>query len=749
MTDQGDGPLAGGVSVPGYDIERELGRGGFAVVYKSQQPKLRRTVALKILTNVDPADADAKRRFEAECQAIGSLSWHPHVVTVYDAGATDDGLPFLAMEHLPSGSLQAKLGDHGPAPLEEVLRVAVQMCDALGAAHKAGILHRDIKPANVLTSRIGDYKLADFGIARFGDSQRTATGVITGTVAYTAPEVLRGDRASSASDLYALGAMLCAVATGQTPFVRDVDESVVAIMYRVNTEDPPPLTDVGVPEDVALFIHTLMAKDPATRPASALEAAQWAQHLQEARGTTSVPLHTDPDLLPALPPAALAAGAVPGGRARPRRPLRPRPGTPAPPPAPTGTPAGFPSPTPPPPSGYAPAAPASYPGAAAPAAYGTPAPYGSTPAGTPAGYPSPTAPPPSNPSGAYPASQPYYAPAQAAGSGGGKVVAIVAVVAVVVVVLIILLAYVVGGRLSARRRNGRARQGPDRPGSGRGPDLSRAPGRRAGAVHGSRCGGASATPGRPRPSRTSGCSGSRSAASVPSTATSGWVGPAPSPWTSPCRGATTVPAAGVTMVGVAPTHRRRGVLTELMRRQLDDVAAGPEPVAVLTASEALIYGRFGYGVATRGVRFCLEPARSAFRPDGPGAPGRLRQVTVDQARDLLPAAYERIRVRRPGAVARSHAWWETHVFLDRPSRREGGGGLMVLVHEDPAGVVDGFATYRAVEAWWPDRLPGQHAAGGGHGGRRRRGAPRALAHDPRPRPLRGRRDPPRPARRPR
>lgn len=171
-------------------------------------------------------------------------------------------------------------------------------------------------------------------------------------------------------------------------------------------------------------------------------------------------------------------------------------------------------------------------------------------------------------------------------------------------------------------------------------------------------------------------------------------------------GGSTVPAAGVTMVGVAPTHRRRGVLTELMRRQLDDVAAGPEPVAVLTASEALIYGRFGYGVATRGVRFCLEPSRGAFRLDGPSASGRLRQVTVEQARGLLPAAYERIRVRRPGAVARSQAWWETHVFLDRPSHREGGGGVMVVVHEDPAGTVDGFATYRAIQAWWPDRLPG-------------------------------------------
>lgn len=446
MSDAGGGgkPLA---NIPGYELERELGRGGFAVVYRANQPKLRRTVALKVLTNVDPTDDDAKRRFESECQAIGSLSWHPHVVTVYDAGATEEGLPFLAMENLPSGSLQAKLADHGPAPWEEILRVTVQMCDALGAAHQAGILHRDIKPANVLTSRIGDYKLADFGIARFGDSQRTATGVITGTVAYTAPEVLRGSRASTASDIYALGAMLCAVATGRTPFVKDADESVVAIMYRVNTEDPPGLAEHGVPDDVALLIHTLMDKDPEKRPESALEVAQWAQHIQEGHGLTSAPLHTDPDLEPGLPEAAIAAGAAS---------LTPSPEGSAPAPADEAPPA--------PSAGAAPTAtpaPQSYPGTPAPVSY-TPAPqpvWGGTPAPQ-TGYPTGA----EQPSGvSYPAATGYtastgyttgydaygnatgaYAPSTGAdygyddeGPNGARIVAIVAVVALVIVALII------------------------------------------------------------------------------------------------------------------------------------------------------------------------------------------------------------------------------------------------------------------------------------------------------------------------
>ena len=432
-----DGPSLskGGVAIPGYEVERELGRGGFAVVYRANQPKLRRTVALKVLTNVDPSDEDAKRRFEAECQAIGSLSWHPHVVTVYDAGQTEEGLPFLAMENLPSGSLQAKLADHGPAPWEEVLRVTVQMCDALGAAHQAGILHRDIKPANVLTSRIGDYKLADFGIARFGDTQRTATGVITGTVAYTAPEVLRGARASAASDIYALGAMLCAVTTGKTPFVKEADESVVAIMYRVNTEDPPPFDDYDVPDDLGLLIHTLMDKDPEKRPESALEVAQWAQHIQERHGIASAPLHTDPDMEPGLPAAAIAAGAAALGAGAAASPAPPTIGTPPPQPA-YGTPAGYPAPTPPPDQQWG---------------QGTPAPqpaYGQQ-SGTYAGYDQSTGYDPSPSTGAYgPQSGAYPGYGQAAANesgGGGKVVAIVAVIALVVVAIIIAVAAVAGG----------------------------------------------------------------------------------------------------------------------------------------------------------------------------------------------------------------------------------------------------------------------------------------------------------------
>ncbi|MBI2709277.1 MAG: serine/threonine protein kinase [Actinobacteria bacterium] len=280
--------------VRGYEIVAEVGRGGFSVVYLAHQPHLHRTVALKVLTQVDSGDTEALRRFEGECRAIGSLSWHPNVVTVYDAGTTDDGLPYLAMEHLPAGSLQAKLADHGPAPWPEVVKVGIQIADALAAAHQAGVLHRDVKPANVLTSRFGDYELADFGIARFTDVSRTASGIITGTVSYTAPEVLQGQPASQASDLYSLGALLHALVTGRAPFTTVDEESVMAVLYRATSEPPESLDGRGLPADLTGLIVELMAKEPAQRPDSAIDAGRRLQAVAADAGLAVHPLRSAP-----------------------------------------------------------------------------------------------------------------------------------------------------------------------------------------------------------------------------------------------------------------------------------------------------------------------------------------------------------------------------------------------------------------------------------------------------------------------
>lgn len=162
-------------------------------------------------------------------------------------------------------------------------------------------------------------------------------------------------------------------------------------------------------------------------------------------------------------------------------------------------------------------------------------------------------------------------------------------------------------------------------------------------------------------------------------------------------GGTTAPAAGVTMVGVATTHRRQGVLTALMDRQLDDVVARGECLAVLTASETSIYGRFGYGWSADMAAVELATARSAFRTP-PAAPGRLRIVATKDAAAPMAGAYERCRRLRPGTLTRSDKYW--NMVVGDPDRRRGGASaLFVVVHDDAVGQPDGYATYRIKEKW--------------------------------------------------
>lgn len=167
-------------------------------------------------------------------------------------------------------------------------------------------------------------------------------------------------------------------------------------------------------------------------------------------------------------------------------------------------------------------------------------------------------------------------------------------------------------------------------------------------------------------------------------------------------GGTTAPAAGVTMVGVAQTHRRRGVLTSLMAAQLDDVAERGDPFAILTASESSIYGRFGYGPATFMSAFELRTDRSQFREPVAG-PGRLQVVRLAEAGDVLATAYERCRRQRAGAVSRRKEYWQL-VQRDRTSRRDGASALFVVIHTDEDGDADGYATYRLKQRW-PSGLP--------------------------------------------
>jgi predicted acetyltransferase len=168
-------------------------------------------------------------------------------------------------------------------------------------------------------------------------------------------------------------------------------------------------------------------------------------------------------------------------------------------------------------------------------------------------------------------------------------------------------------------------------------------------------------------------------------------------------GGTTTPVAGVTMVGVAPTHRRQGLLTALMARQLDDVAGRGEMLAILTASESSIYGRFGYGPATARVETVVDSARTGFLVE-PSAPGRCRLLTKADALPVVKAVYDSCRLQRAGAVNRDDWWWQL-VEVDRPADRDGASALFFVVHEDAAGAADGFAVYRVRNNWVAGNLP--------------------------------------------
>jgi sugar lactone lactonase YvrE len=275
----GTGP---GFTVPGYTILDELGRGGCAIVYRARQEVVGRVVALKVLTRL--LDDGLVRRFERERRALGALAPHPNIVVVHDAGFTPTGEAFFALELMSGGSLSDRMRGHRTLAVADALSAGVAVADALAAAHGAGLLHRDVKPGNVLVDHLGVCKLSDFGIAAFQGDAGSVTGGMAGTVAHTAPEVLSGQPASVASDVYSLGSTLYALLTGEAPFVRGTDESFLASALRAWTESAPDLRARGVPDELAAVIEATMAKEPEGRPASAAAVAASLRDCQRALG---------------------------------------------------------------------------------------------------------------------------------------------------------------------------------------------------------------------------------------------------------------------------------------------------------------------------------------------------------------------------------------------------------------------------------------------------------------------------------
>jgi serine/threonine protein kinase len=249
-----------------YRLETVLAEGGMGRVWRAQDIRLQRSVAVKMLRSEFSGDATFLSRFRAEAQCAALLN-HPHIATVHDYGeavAADSGEPlaYLVMELVDGESLSALLARRRRLDASDALRIIGRTAAALAAAHAAGVVHRDVKPGNVLVTSDLDVKITDFGIARSASSVKlTGTGQVIGTAQYMSPEQAAGSMASPASDVYALGVVAYECLAGRRPFEGESSAQVALQQIR---NVPPPLAPT-VPDDVRRLVEQAMAKDPAAR----------------------------------------------------------------------------------------------------------------------------------------------------------------------------------------------------------------------------------------------------------------------------------------------------------------------------------------------------------------------------------------------------------------------------------------------------------------------------------------------------
>jgi serine/threonine-protein kinase len=267
--------------VPGYEILRELGRGGMGVVYKARQVSLQRVVALKMILSGAHARSRDLERFRGEAQAVAQLH-HPNIVEIYEFGEHHD-LPYYSLEFVEGGSLARKIRGK-PLPPLDAARIAEELARAIQYCHQHGILHRDLKPSNILLSADGAAKIGDFGLAKQLDSDPglTKSGMVMGTPSYMAPEQTQGRSRDVGphTDIYALGTILYEMLAGRPPFKGD---SVLETMEQVGSQEPPSPSrfQSKVPRDLETICLKAMAKEPCQRYRSALAMAQDLERFQQ------------------------------------------------------------------------------------------------------------------------------------------------------------------------------------------------------------------------------------------------------------------------------------------------------------------------------------------------------------------------------------------------------------------------------------------------------------------------------------
>jgi serine/threonine-protein kinase len=287
-----------------YQLHAMLGRGGMAAVWAGVDTRLDRPIAVKVVDAAAGADPAMLQRLDREARTIARLA-HPNIVAVYDVGVERD-MPYLVMELVDGDDLQQRLA-HGPLAVPEAVRVAAQVCDALEAAHRAGVVHRDVKPENILLTRTGVAKVCDFGIARLQQAADvTSTGATIGTSEYMAPEQATGGPVDARTDLYGLGCVLYAMLAGGPPFA---GEDPQGVLWQQVYQAPALISSrrPGIPAELDALVAQLLAKNPGDRPAT---AGQVRALLADLPGLEPVPNQTQATLAAGDPIASASARAA-------------------------------------------------------------------------------------------------------------------------------------------------------------------------------------------------------------------------------------------------------------------------------------------------------------------------------------------------------------------------------------------------------------------------------------------------------
>src|SRR6266581_3238422 len=242
--------LSSGTKLGPYEIQAPLGAGGMGEVYRARDTRLERTIAIKVLPEHLSTNPESKQRFEREARSVSSLN-HPNICALYDIG-NQDGVDFLVMEYLEGQTLAERL-QKGALPIEHVLKIGIEIADALDKAHRQGIVHRDLKPGNIMLTKSGA-KLMDFGLAKPAQAaliasagvgtptlsnRLTVDGTIVGTFQYMAPEQLEGKEADVRSDIFAFGALLYEMVTGKPAFTGKTPASIIAAIL---SSQPPAIS---------------------------------------------------------------------------------------------------------------------------------------------------------------------------------------------------------------------------------------------------------------------------------------------------------------------------------------------------------------------------------------------------------------------------------------------------------------------------------------------------------------------------